>query len=119
MKRAKQRPTSRKPKACATQRSNGTKKSSKVVPPKNEQLVSAQRTAVLIRKWRHVGAQLMTRDRLAAETRRCIGTVRNWERESAPREPRVSDLRSMEKAKPGLIRLLFPEPFRVCESSPT
>lgn len=54
----------------------------------------------------------MKRRALALCTQRSIGTVRNWERLDAPHEPRVSEVRAMERARPGIVRLLFPEAFR-------
>ncbi len=51
----------------------------------------------------------MTREELAEKTDRCMSTIRNWEKD---REPRVSDIREMERVKPGLVKRLFPEVFR-------
>lgn len=46
----------------------------------------------------------MTRDAVALRTGRCVSTIRNWE---AGRDPRVFDLIDLEKAKPGLVELVF------------
>jgi DNA-binding transcriptional regulator YiaG len=74
-------------------------------------LADIRRTSKLIRDWRHSGSELLTRDRLAAVTGRCMGTVQNWERDRV--EPRVSDVRAMEQERPGLVERLFPRAFRM------
>lgn len=58
----------------------------------------------IIRQWREGGNEPMTRDAVALRTGRCVSTIRNWE---AGRDPRVFDLIDLEKAKPGLVELVF------------
>jgi len=58
----------------------------------------------IIRQWREGGDVPMTRDAVALKTRRCVSTIRNWE---TGRDPRVSDLVDLEKAKPGLVALVL------------
>jgi hypothetical protein len=58
----------------------------------------------IIRQWREGGDDPMTRDAVALRTGRCVSTIRNWE---AGRDPRVFDLIDLEKAKPGLVELVF------------
>lgn len=57
-----------------------------------------------IRQWRENGDKPLTREELAEKIGRCISTVRNWERGT---EPRFTDIKLMESAKPGLVKLLF------------
>jgi hypothetical protein len=58
----------------------------------------------IIRQWREGGDDPMTRDTVASRTGRCVSTIRNWE---AGRDPRIFDLIDLEKAKPGLVELVF------------
>jgi DNA-binding transcriptional regulator YiaG len=60
-------------------------------------------TGRILRQWRE-GCE-MTREQLAPLIGRSVSTIQRWERGIA--EPRVSDLRTMEERRPGIIEALF------------
>jgi hypothetical protein len=73
-------------------------------------MVTAGHFGQVIRTWREGGGtgKRLTRKVLAKKIGRCDTTIRNWERGHPGQEPRMRDLVQMEKAKPGLICMLFP-----------
>jgi transcriptional regulator with XRE-family HTH domain len=60
-------------------------------------------TGRILRTWREECE--LTREQLAPLIGKSVSTITRWERGVA--EPRVSDLRSMEERRPGLIEALF------------
>jgi transcriptional regulator with XRE-family HTH domain len=60
-------------------------------------------TGMTIRWWREACG--LTREQLGPLIGKSISTIQRWERDQA--EPRVSDLRTMEERRPGLIEALF------------
>ena len=73
-------------------------------------MVTAGQFGQVIRTWREGGGtgKRLTRKVLAKRIGRCDTTIRNWERGHPGQEPRMRDLVKMERAKPGLICMLFP-----------
>ena len=60
-------------------------------------------TGLVLRRWRENCG--LTREQLAPLIGKSVSTITRWERGMA--EPRVSDLRTMEERRPGLIEALF------------
>ena len=117
MVRVKERPTSSRSVAGPSRPNGSTGRKLSPAPtpgPTGVELKSMERTSRIIRSWRKGEAPLgptMKRQTLARRTNRSVGTVRNWERVTAPHEPRVTEVRAMERIRPGIVRLLFPEAF--------
>jgi transcriptional regulator with XRE-family HTH domain len=65
--------------------------------------MGSQVHAALIRQWRK--QHKLSREQVGVWTGRSVTTVARWERGLA--EPQLSDLRAMERGKPGLLQAVM------------